>query len=318
GSDPGTQQGGDPGEVKLAGYAQAKGFAHHQVSGIAALRRFLGEAIAIGVGECATLAAKLFLALMALVALHAAVHHASDGDVVADAELFDGRSHIDHPTDDFMAWHDGILGAAPVVAGGVEVGVAHAAIKDLHGDVVGSQRPPLEVIRCQRGVRAVGCIADGLHSGAPNVVFIGWQRGPTGPHICLQLHIHLEAYIIAGSKRGQTGANRGCLRFSFANMQDIVMPKKPEKAITVTVRAKSKRKRSTAATGQIPAARVATLKELRKATHHTQDDLAVAMGVGQGTISRIEKRDDMLVSTLQHYVEGVGGTLQILATFPNR
>ncbi|HLV29893.1 MAG TPA: helix-turn-helix transcriptional regulator [Burkholderiaceae bacterium] len=101
-------------------------------------------------------------------------------------------------------------------------------------------------------------------------------------------------------------------------MQDIVMPKKPEKAITVTVRAKSKRKRSTAATGQIPAARVATLKELRKATHHTQDDLAVAMGVGQGTISRIEKRDDMLVSTLQHYVEGVGGTLQILATFPNR
>src|SRR5690606_40919968 len=86
-----------PGEVKLAGYAQAKGFAHHQVSGIAALRRFLGVAIAIGIGQCATLAAKLFLALMALVAFHAAVDHASDGDVVADAELFDGRAHIDHP-----------------------------------------------------------------------------------------------------------------------------------------------------------------------------------------------------------------------------
>lgn len=63
---------------------------------------------------------------------------------------------------------------------------------------------------------------------------------------------------------------------------------------------------------------VATLKELRKATQHTQDDIAIAMGVGQGTVSRIEKRQDMLVSTLQHYVEGVGGTLQILATFPNR
>jgi len=63
---------------------------------------------------------------------------------------------------------------------------------------------------------------------------------------------------------------------------------------------------------------VATLKELRKATRHTQDDLALAMGMGQGAISRIEKRDDMLVSTLQHYVEGVGGTLKMLVTFPNR
>ncbi|MGB6102859.1 MAG: helix-turn-helix transcriptional regulator [Pusillimonas sp.] len=66
------------------------------------------------------------------------------------------------------------------------------------------------------------------------------------------------------------------------------------------------------------AAKVATLKDLRKATEHTQEDLAVALGVGQGTISRIEKQDDMLVSTLQHYIESVGGTMQILATFPNR
>ncbi len=63
---------------------------------------------------------------------------------------------------------------------------------------------------------------------------------------------------------------------------------------------------------------VGTLKDLRKATHHTQDDLALAMGVGQGAVSRIEKRDDMLVSTLQHYVAGVGGTLKMLVTFPGR
>ncbi|GAB3326697.1 hypothetical protein GCM10027565_13120 [Bordetella tumulicola] len=68
----------------------------------------------------------------------------------------------------------------------------------------------------------------------------------------------------------------------------------------------------------IQAVKVSTLKDLRKATQHTQDDLAAAMGVGQGTISRIEKRHDMLVSTLQHYVQSLGGTLQILATFPNR
>ncbi|CAM5537302.1 helix-turn-helix domain-containing protein [Eoetvoesiella caeni] len=68
----------------------------------------------------------------------------------------------------------------------------------------------------------------------------------------------------------------------------------------------------------VEATKVATLKDLRKATQHTQEDLAISLGVGQGTISRIEKRNDMLVSTLQHYIESVGGTLQILATFPNR
>lgn len=100
-------------------------------------------------------------------------------------------------------------------------------------------------------------------------------------------------------------------------MQTNPMPKKPEKAMTVSAD-QPKSSHSSKSPADIPAAKVATLKDLRKATHHTQDDLAVAMGVGQGTISRIEKRDDMLVSTLQHYVEGVGGTLQILATFPNR
>ncbi|WP_353153773.1 helix-turn-helix transcriptional regulator [Pollutimonas bauzanensis] len=89
------------------------------------------------------------------------------------------------------------------------------------------------------------------------------------------------------------------------------MPKKPKKATATPVDSKLSTELQTIDT-------VATLKDLRKATHHTQDGLAVAMGVGQGTISRIEKRHDMLVSTLQHYVEGIGGALQILVTFPNR
>lgn len=67
-----------------------------------------------------------------------------------------------------------------------------------------------------------------------------------------------------------------------------------------------------------PAVKVETLKDLRKATRYTQDDLALAMGVGQGTVSRIEKRRDMLVSTLQHYVEGMGGQLKLLAVFPDQ
>ena len=97
------------------------------------------------------------------------------------------------------------------------------------------------------------------------------------------------------------------------------MPKKAKKHTAPSVRASSRRNGADKPPTGIQAIdTVATLKELRKATQHTQDDLAVSMGVGQGAISRLEKRDDMLVSTLQHYVEGVGGRLQILATFPDR
>ncbi|MGE4335142.1 MAG: helix-turn-helix domain-containing protein [Pigmentiphaga sp.] len=97
------------------------------------------------------------------------------------------------------------------------------------------------------------------------------------------------------------------------------MPKKPRKTKAIFATDHPTRDDiHTVTPPEISAIKVATLKELRKATLHTQDDLAEAMGVGQGTISRIEKRDDMLVSTLQHYVEGLGGTLRMLVTFPNR
>ena len=63
---------------------------------------------------------------------------------------------------------------------------------------------------------------------------------------------------------------------------------------------------------------LATLKDLRKAAEQTQENLAAALGVGQDTISRLEKRSDMLLSTLRHYVESMGGKLELVAQFPNR
>lgn len=63
---------------------------------------------------------------------------------------------------------------------------------------------------------------------------------------------------------------------------------------------------------------LATLKELRKGAKRTQEDLAATLGVGQDTISRLEKRSDMLLSTLRHYVESVGGQLALVATFPDQ
>ncbi|MFA7503533.1 MAG: helix-turn-helix transcriptional regulator [Burkholderiaceae bacterium] len=97
------------------------------------------------------------------------------------------------------------------------------------------------------------------------------------------------------------------------------MPKKSRKPAATPADKKPKQKKADKPPTVIKAIdKVATLKDLRKAAQRTQDELAEIMGMGQGAISRIEKRDDMLVSTLQHYVESLGGTFQILATFPDR
>jgi transcriptional regulator with XRE-family HTH domain len=61
-----------------------------------------------------------------------------------------------------------------------------------------------------------------------------------------------------------------------------------------------------------------TLRDLRRALDRTQVRLARELGVKQETVSRLEKRSDMLLSTLRSYVEAMGGELELLATFPDR
>jgi transcriptional regulator with XRE-family HTH domain len=61
-----------------------------------------------------------------------------------------------------------------------------------------------------------------------------------------------------------------------------------------------------------------SLQELRKAMRLTQAELAKRLGVRQDTISRAEQRADMLLSTLQGYVEAIGGRLALVAELPNR
>jgi hypothetical protein len=50
----------------------------------------------------------------------------------------------------------------------------------------------------------------------------------------------------------------------------------------------------------------------------TQLELASSLGVGQDTVSRIEQRSDILLSTLRRYVEAMGGELILVARFANR
>ncbi len=61
-----------------------------------------------------------------------------------------------------------------------------------------------------------------------------------------------------------------------------------------------------------------SLQDLRKALNRTQAELARSLNVGQDTVSRYEQRTDMLLSTLQGYVQAMGGELDLVARFPHR
>ncbi|MEX2263875.1 MAG: helix-turn-helix transcriptional regulator [Bryobacteraceae bacterium] len=61
-----------------------------------------------------------------------------------------------------------------------------------------------------------------------------------------------------------------------------------------------------------------SLRELRKAHGLAQERLAEILGIGQEGVSRLEKRSDLLISTLRSYVEAMGGSLSLVAEFPER
>ena len=61
-----------------------------------------------------------------------------------------------------------------------------------------------------------------------------------------------------------------------------------------------------------------TLRELRKARKLTQASVARELGIGQDAISRLEQRSDLLLSTLRRTVEAMGGSLSLIARFPDR
>lgn len=61
-----------------------------------------------------------------------------------------------------------------------------------------------------------------------------------------------------------------------------------------------------------------TLKDLRKARELTQVRMAELLGITQDNVSRLEKRSDVLLSTLRSYVEAMGGKLDLMVKFPDR
>lgn len=58
------------------------------------------------------------------------------------------------------------------------------------------------------------------------------------------------------------------------------------------------------------------LSEARKLRGLSQKELADALNIKQPTLSRLEGKNDMQISTLQKIVEALGGRLIVVAQFP--
>ncbi len=61
-----------------------------------------------------------------------------------------------------------------------------------------------------------------------------------------------------------------------------------------------------------------SLRDLRQALTLTQERMAETLGIGQDGVSRLEKRSNLLLSTLRAYIEAMGGHLSLIAEFPDR
>ncbi|MGH9686815.1 MAG: XRE family transcriptional regulator [Candidatus Acidiferrales bacterium] len=61
-----------------------------------------------------------------------------------------------------------------------------------------------------------------------------------------------------------------------------------------------------------------SLRDLRKARKLTQARVAKTLGITQDSVSRLEKRSDLLISTLRKTIKAMGGDVRIVAEFPDR
>jgi DNA-binding transcriptional regulator YiaG len=93
---------------------------------------------------------------------------------------------------------------------------------------------------------------------------------------------------------------------SPVNVEDKIKKLKPAQRKKVESRAEELR------------AEEMTLRQLRTALKMTQVQMASQLGTTQDNVSRLEKRNDLLLSTLRKAIEAMGGRLSIVAEFPGR
>ena len=60
------------------------------------------------------------------------------------------------------------------------------------------------------------------------------------------------------------------------------------------------------------------MRDLRKARALTQEQMAKLLHMRQESVSRLEQRSDLLLSTLRNYIRAMGGDLKLIVQFPDR
>jgi len=96
------------------------------------------------VGEDGAFFAELFEIVPAVFTDAAGVHHATDPGQIAFLELLDPRAGPRDAPYDFVARHARVDRALPLVADGMQVTVANAAVKDINSHVRWPHVAPLE------------------------------------------------------------------------------------------------------------------------------------------------------------------------------
>ena len=104
---------------------------------------------------------------------------------------------------------------------------------------------------------------------------------------------------------GLTSDGKGVSKMP-TNVNDIIQRLSP-----------AQRKRVQARTEELVAEEM-TLRELRRARKLTQVRMAKKLGITQDSVSRLEQRSDLLLSTLRKTVEAMGGRLSLVAEFSDR
>lgn len=116
--------------------------------------------------------------------------------------------------------------------------------------------------------------------------------------------MHLTTYVPHNISYTQTEPSKA--RTMPVNIDDKLKKRSP-----------SQRKKVEARAAELIAEEM-TLRDLRKARELTQARMAEELGITQDGVSRLEKRSDLLLSTLRKSVEAMGGSLSLIAEFPDR
>lgn len=58
------------------------------------------------------------------------------------------------------------------------------------------------------------------------------------------------------------------------------------------------------------------MHQLRRARQLSQEQIAAELDIKQASVSKLERRTDLYISTFRRYVAAMGGTLELRANFP--